>query len=53
MFYIQFRGCQDEEKLPLRLISNGTTVIVPVQFKWQYMAGAGAEIMDKSGAENK
>ena len=38
-------------KPPLRRISYGTAVIV--EFKWQYMTGAGAKIMDKGGAKKK
>ena len=64
IYCIQFGGCWDKEKPPLRRISEGTTyrycnVKVWYSFKWQNMAGAvaeaGAEIMDKggAGAENK
>ena len=46
-------GCQGEEKL----ISTSISLVLLLQksVKQQYMAGAGAEIMDKvrAGAENK
>ena len=41
----------------MRHISQGATVIVPVELKWQYWAGAGAgaKLRDKgeAGAKNK
>ena len=44
----QFGGCQDEETL----ISTSIDMVLSLKnsLKWQYMTGAGAEIMDKGGA---
>ena len=49
----QSGSCEDEEKL----ISTPISIVLLLynSFKWQYIAGAGAEILDKggAGAENK